>query len=445
MKTIDSIRRLNARLGMSVSWLATGGKWAIEFPKETQRNLKYFFFDGVSASASDSIVTTYITLYLLALGASSASIGLMASLASLSAVFLLIPGAVLVERTGKRKEIVLISSGIIRRFALLLLAFIPLILSGNSAVFAVIALKVVMDGMGNLGIPAWTSMIADIVPLSRRGRFFGNRNMAMGIAAMITTYLVGVLITKIGPPEGYQWALGLSFFFGIISTSFFFRITESNSVDATKSQIAKSSYTLTALISTLKTDQNFMIYCGYAALWTFSINIAAPFFSVYLVQNLNATAAIVGVTALISQMAALPAQKLFGGLADKWGPRKLMMVTGFIIPILPFLWSLTREYWHVYPINAIGGFIWAGYGIGSFNFLLSISPSEQRARYTALYQIAVAGSAAIGAALGGVVSNFTSLMTVFILSGIGRIIAAAIFFKFVHPSSEEQSFFRYAR
>lgn len=89
--------------------VATGGKWAIEFPKETQRNLKYFFFDGVSASASDSIVTTYITLYLLALGASSASIGLMASLASMSAVFLLIPGAVLVDRTGKRKEIVLVS------------------------------------------------------------------------------------------------------------------------------------------------------------------------------------------------------------------------------------------------------------------------------------------------------------------------------------------------
>jgi MFS family permease len=322
------------------------------------------------------------------------------------------------------------------------LAFIPLILSGNSAVYTVIALKVIMDGMGNLGIPAWISMTADIVPLSRRGRFFGNRNMVMGVAAMITTYLVGLLITRIGSPEGYQWALGLSFFLGIISTSFFFHISESNAVDATKTQTIKSSYTFKALISTLQADRNFMIYCAYAALWTFSINIAAPFFSVYLVQNLNATAAIVGVTVLISQMAALPAQKIFGGLADKWGPRKLMMVTGFVIPILPFLWSFTREYWHVYPINVIGGAIWAGYGIGSFNFLLSVTPTEQRARYTALYQIAVAGSAAIGAALGGVVSSFTSLMTVFVLSGVGRIIAAAIFFKFVHPSAEEESYFR---
>jgi MFS family permease len=166
---------------------------------------------------------------------------------------------------------------------------------------------------------------------------------------------------------------------------------------------------------------------------------------VYLVQNLNATAAIVGATALISQMAALPAQKIFGGLADKWGPRKLMLVTGIVIPILPFLWSFTKVYWHVFPINLIGGAIWAGYGIGSFNFLLSVTPTEQRARYTALYQIAVAGSAAIGAALGGVISSFTSLITVFVLSGIGRIVAATIFFKFVHPSAEEEIFFRSTR
>jgi|GEM_PF-831911 len=112
---------------------------------------------------------------------------------------------------------------------------------------------------------------------------------------------------------------------------------------------------------------------------------------------------------------------------------------GAVIPILPFLWALTSKPWHVFPINMLGGVIWAGYGIASFNFLLSFTPAEQRPRYTAIYQIAVAGSAATGAALGGVISNHWALTMVFVLSGIGRFIAAGIFAKFVHPPDEEQA------
>ena len=217
------MRRFNLRLRMSVTQFATGGKWAIEFPRETRHNLKSFFFDGVSASASNSIILTYLTLYLLALGADSTDIGLMTSLASLSAVILLIPGAVLVDRTGKRKQIVLVSGGTIRRFAILLLALVPLAFSGSAAVYIVIALKVIMDGMGNLGLPAWISMTADIVPISKRGRYFGTRNMTMGIAGMLTTFIIGLMITRMGSPNGYQWAMGLSFIIGMISTYFFSR------------------------------------------------------------------------------------------------------------------------------------------------------------------------------------------------------------------------------
>ena len=432
------MRKFNMRLRMSVTQLATGGKWAIEFPRETRHNLKSFFFDGVSASASDSIILTYLTLYLLALGADSTDIGLMTSLASLSAVLLLIPGAVLVDRTGKRKRIVLVSGGSIRRFVILLLALVPLAFSGSAAVYIVIALKIIMDGMGNLGLPAWISMTADIVPISKRGRYFGTRNMTMGIAGMLTTFIVGLMITRIGSPEGYQWAMGLSFIFGMMSTYYFSRINDNKSIESSSPSETKTAYSAKALLSTLQSDRNFMIFCIFTAIWTFSINIAGPFFSVYMVQDLKASAAIVGLTSIIATMSSIPAQKFFGPLADKWGARKLMMVTSLIIPILPFLWFLTREPWHVFPINVLGGAIWAGYNIAAFNFLLSVSPADQRARYTAIYQIAVTGSIALGAALGGVIANYWGLSFIFLISGIGRFFAAGIFAKFVHPSKEEE-------
>ncbi|MBC8334393.1 MAG: MFS transporter [Anaerolineales bacterium] len=439
MKATQTLRIFNTRLRNSVTQFATGGNWAIEFSKGTRHNLRSFFFDGVSASASDSIILTYLTLYLLSLGGGTADVGLMTSLASLSAVLLLIPGAKLVDRTGKRKMIVLMSGGGIRRIAILLLAMVPLAISGKAAIYVVIALMVIMDGMGNLGLPAWISMTADIVPLSKRGRYFGTRNMAMGVSKILTTFIVGLLITRIGSPVGFQWAMGLAFIFGMISTSYFSRINETEFAEKKPFRGKTESYSIKALISTLRSDRNFTLFCIYTAVWTFSLSLAGPFFSVYMVQDLKATAAFVGVTSIVSALSSIPAQKLFGPLADKWGARKLILVTSGIIPILPLMWYFTSEPWHVFPINTIGGALWAGYGIATFNFLLSVSPAEQRARYTALYQISVASSAALGAALGGVVANYLGLNIIFLLSGIGRFMAAGIFAKFVHSPTEEQA------
>ena len=49
-----------------------GGKWAVTQPAEVQHNLRSFWFDGLFASASDAILLTYLTLYVLQLGANEA-------------------------------------------------------------------------------------------------------------------------------------------------------------------------------------------------------------------------------------------------------------------------------------------------------------------------------------------------------------------------------------
>lgn len=320
----------------------------------------------------------YLSLFLLALGASRAQIGLLSALSSLSAALLVLPGAVLVERWGHRKWVCLLSGGGVSRLVLLLLAVVPLFFDAPVAVYVVIALAVIRDAFGNLAVPAWTSLTADIVPLERRGRYFGSRNLAMGGVGLLITYLAGATITALGSPTGYQWTFGAAFVFGAIST-----------------------------------------------------NVAGPFFNVYMVESLRATATIVGVLNAISGLAAMPGQRLFGRLADRWGPRRVQMLTGLLIPLLPFAWALTRQPWHVAPINLAGGFLWAGYSLASFNFLLEVMPEERRALYSALYQIVVTASLAGGAALGGLVAMRWGYVAVFVLSGVGRLIAALLFIRLV--------------
>ena len=52
-------------------------------------------------------------------------------------------------------------------------------------------------------------------------------------------------------------------------------------------------------------DRNFLMLCATAALWNFSLNTAGPFFNIYLVRNLKATALMVGLLSVVSSLASL--------------------------------------------------------------------------------------------------------------------------------------------
>jgi MFS family permease len=420
------------RLRQQAAWLTAGGRWSDRLRPSVRRNLRWFWFDGVFASASDSIVVAYLSLFVLALGATRAQIGLISSLSSLSAALLLLPGAAIVERWGRRKQVVVLSGGGIARVALLLLALAPLAFAGPPAIYIAIALAVVRSATANLGVPAWMSITADIVPLQWRGRYFATRNMAMGLAGMALTLLVGQLIARVGAPGGYQLAMGLAFAIGMASTFSFAHLEEGEPLTASTASQTASRGSQEPLLRHLRAHPDFLSFCATAALWNFSLNIAGPFFNVYLVEDLNASADVVGALNVLSPLAALPGQRLLGPLADRWGPRRVQLITGLLIPLLPWAWALTRSPWHVVPVNLAGGFLWAGYNLANFNFLLDLTPEERRPRYSALYQIVVMTSLAGGAALGGVVAEQWGYATIFVLSGIGRLVAALLFARFVH-------------
>jgi MFS family permease len=416
------------RLNRDISSLTTGGRWAERLSYPAQHNLSCFWLDGFFAISSDNIVLTYLTLYVLALGGTTAQIGAMSALSSLSAALLLFPGAMLVERTGRRKAICVSAGGGVGRLMLLLLALLPFVAPGPAAVYLAMGLSVTRDAFGNLALPAWMALTADIVPLEWRGRYFASRNFAMSIGGMATTFLVGALITRVGGLWGFQLALALAFGLGIVSTYNFSRIREPKAVPAPPPPGGQS---LRSLMAELRAPPGFLALCAATAIWSFSLNIAGPFFTPYMAERLKASAFEIGIFSVVSAVAGLPALRLFGNLADRWGPRRVQLLTGLLIPFVPLTWMLSRQPWHVVPINTISGFLWAGYGLASFNFLLSSTPADRRARYSAIYQIVVTVSLALGAALGGLVATQWGFYAVFFLSGVGRMVGALYFARFV--------------
>jgi MFS family permease len=428
------MNRTSKLLNKTTNWISlfmVGGTWGDSLTQRVKLNLRWFWLDGLFASASDNISVTFISLYILSLGATQGQIGLMNSISNLLGALLLMPGAFLAERIVHRKYICLSCGGGVGRLAQLMLVFVPIVFKGTGMIWIAIALSVARDAFGNLSYPAWVSITNDIVPIDGRGRYFGSRNFVMSITGMVAVLLAGKLITMFVSQTGYQIALGVAFVLGALSTYSYAHINEpilpSNHRESSRLDLRQFFYGL-------KAQPQFVALIITTAFWNLTVNIASPFFGVYMVQNLSFTAAIVGLQTVVSSISALFVQNRLGVLSDRLGSHRVQLISMVLIPLIPFAWILVSQPWHAVIINIFNGVFWAAFNLASFNLMLESIPADQVPRSSAIYQIIVTISLSIGALIGsGLITRWGFIDTLWV-SAFGRVAAAILFgVLFFHP------------
>ncbi len=395
------------------------------------RNLRYFWLDGLFAAISEHFYLGYVALFALAYNASNGQIGFLAASTNLLGMLALFPGAQLVDRAGQRKTVVIWSGGILSRVALLGLALIPALIGQPAvAIMAIVLMNSLRSFFANLANPGWTALVADLVPVTMRGRFFASRNMAMGLAALVIAPLAGQIILTINAWSGsffagYQATFVLAFLFGMISAIAFRQIQEPAPTQATHRPHQRGD-----LRRAMRDNTGFFGLVISALVWNMALQVAAPFFNVYLVSEFQATPLTIGILAGIATLTALVGQRVFGQLLDRKGAIWVQMVTGLIIPLAPLAWALISAPWQVGIINTFSGFLWAGYNLANFNLLLELTPDEQRPRAVALFQTSVFGSAVVGPIVGGFLADAIGFKYIFGISSAGRYVGTVLFILF---------------
>lgn len=402
--------------------------------KRIQRALWLFWLDGLLVSASVSLVSSYLVLYALEFGATSSQIGLMSTIIGVASMMALLPGAQLAERWIDPKRAVLIFSRGIGQLVWVALGALPFFLTGQPAVYGVLALRATRAFTMQASNPAWTMLSGRIVPRWLRGKFFAARNIAKQVAALLVVPAAGWLIDRLGFPLGYQICFALATVVGVGAFWAYARIPfEPDQEEAQAAEAPQNGETW----SSAEDRRNYWTFCATSACWTFSVQIAAPFFSVYLVQVLGATAGIVGTLAAVQNLAALPGQVLYGRLLDKRGIKRTFAFSGLLIPLMIWSWLLVRSPWGVLPIRIAAGFLFAGYNLSNFNMLLSATPQVHRTRHIALYRTITQVSVAVAPLLGGLIVDRFGFLPVFALSGAGRLTSMLLLMRFVREPQKQ--------
>jgi MFS family permease len=391
--------------------------------------MKLFLLDGFFVGSLETIILHYLPLFALAYGASNGQIGLLGAAASLGAATASLPGAWLSSKWRYRKPFVLLTRGGGSHLLLLLFALLPLVAGQLTIVAVIIAAATMRSFVFFMGEGAWTSLAADLVPEAMRGRFFGSRNLLIGLGGLAGVGSVALLLAGLGPGSEWTavWLVALAM--GIGSSVLYSRIPERELADQRSPQTESGG-----LLGVFK-DYRFRRFGVSVVVWNVSLYMAAPFFNVHLVKNLGASPLWVGGLLAVAAGFGLVGQTAIGRMVDSRGARRVIVLCGTGVAMLPLMWYFVTAPWQVIGINAAGGVLWAGYLLATFSFLLAISPPGQQRYYAAAYATLVYLSTTLGPLLGGALAAAYGIKATFIASGVGRVAATALLAALVREES----------
>ena len=412
-----------------------GPPHADELDANARPNRRLLWVDGLISNVSESFVTSFVNPFVMTLGATNGQIGVLSATASLASALGLLPGARLSERSGRRKLIVVLTGGLAGRLILIALAALPLFLGSPAVIYAVIAFLALRAFINQLGYPAWSALVADLVPKAIRGRYLGARNIGLAVAALIFTPVAGYVIERVGGARGYQVSLILAAITGLAATAVFARIKEPQP-NHPDNRVAAPDVTSLDLI---RGNSQFAVFTGVALIWNLALMIAGPFFSVHLVRALHGTPIQIGILAAFYSVGNILGQRLWGRLNDRHGAAWVMRLTGLLVPLAPIAWSVAPGPWWLIPVELMSGFMWAGYLLANFNLLLGLAPESQRERFVAVYQTVVFGAACVGPLIGGLLADAIAIPHLMRLSAAGRLLAALVFLRAFRTDRESDA------
>jgi len=396
-----------------------------------RRSLDYSIAEGSFASIMITVFDNYITPFAVALKATAPQIGLIRSLPQLLGAFVQLFVPELSDRLHVRKKIVMLAAFFQALTCLLLFAAALWIRKVEFVIFSV----ALYGFFGAVITPLWASWMGDLVPQQERGRYFGKRTAITGVITFFSIVLFGVFLEisrvfqQIPITTAFALIFVVAFIARLMSWQFFRRMYEP------KYEVSPTSYFTFFDFLKRMPSNNFGRFVIFAFLMSIAVQISAPFFAVYVLQELHYNYIQYTVYTFAFAVASFVFMYYWGRHSDLYGNRMIFAITGLLTPILPLLWLLSKNFWAITVIQIFGGFIWAGFNLSTSNYIYDAVTPQKRARIFAYYSIMTGVGIFLGASIGGLLYQFidkpwlfsSKFHLLFFISGLARLVVVILF------------------
>jgi MFS family permease len=403
----------------------------------SRRTQTLSIWEGALWSVMWGFGETYIAPFAIFLHASNLAMAFVGTGPVLIAAAAQLAGSALLDRTGRRMPIMLAGAAI-QGLSYLPLFLLPVLLPSGGVPALLTAMTVCFFSLG-ISVPAWMSLMGDVVDPSDRGRYFSDRTRIILCVMLVSMLLAGGTI-NLWKNAGHP-AAGFGFLFGIaclarLISLFFMR----RHYDAPLHRDHDSAYFSFFDFVRATPRSNFAQFTFTVALMNGTAQIAGPFFAVYMLRDLHWSY----LQFTINMAVFLLAQTLFvrwwGSISDRHGNRSVLVATSWLMPLLPLLWIFSQNYFVLLLAQVLSGACWSGFNLAAGNFVYDAVTQAKRARVFSYYNLlnglfSVGGAVLIGAPLaehapsvfhlGPVrITLISSLPVVFFVSAAARALAA---------------------
>ncbi len=399
------------------------------YNKFTTKALRLSIIDGSFSAVMASLCGGIFLMgfILKVLDASAGQVGIIASLpmfANLTQLF----GSYIIEKTGKSKQLCVTSIAVSRALwvVIVLLPFRIFAPVSDYRIWIVVFVIGLSSLFASLAGVSWISWMSDIVPADVRGAYFGRRNMITSFFGMVFVLLGGWFINywELSRPDNLQAGFVIVFAAGVaagLSSIIFLRsVPEPEGPARTGKEKLSSSRFLLPL-----RDRNFIKLILYVSIWIFAVNLAAPFYGVYMINTLKIDFSTLTVFGTAATVATLLMMKIWGPITDMLGNKPVVILSSLLLAAVPLVWLTAIPGIYYVPVmtaHILTGAFMAGAGLSQFNILIKLSPQAGRSVFLALYAAITGLTGALaplaGGALAGSLGNFSPVIFGQTLTGL---------------------------
>ena len=401
-----------------------------------KRSLRYSTLDGIFASIMLGIGDSFMTPYALAMGASAGLIAVLASVPMLVSSLVQLRSAPMVERLGSRMS--LINPAVFLQSLLWIpIIAIPYVFESHRALYLVF-FYTIFASMGAFAFPPWSSLMADHIAETERGKFFGWRNRLLGAVNVASMLLAGVTLYfynaaaggNNGPQGiirkflGFTAIFTVAFLARLISWKFLIKMYEPPLVIK-----EEHKFTFKAFLKRMRRS-NFGRFVAFAASMNFAVFIGAPFLPVYMLRDLKFNYLLYTMITMTATLTMLLAMNHWGSHADHVGNRRVLRLTSFFIPLIPVLWLFSHNVAYLLFVQIFAGFFWAGFNLSASNFIYDAVTPEKRTRCIAYFNVINGLAVVSGSLFGGYLLKVMpplwgyKILGVLLISGLMRFLSA---------------------
>jgi MFS family permease len=397
---------------------------------EREQSMLTSIKEGRLWSVMQGFTSSYIGAFAIAMNTSTTLIGIISTLPDLigSILQLSVTRILTIFRSRKRMLFVLAFAQALLWLPLLL---VPYLFNRNPIMILVFATLV--STMGLLLNPIWNSLMADIIPIDERGRYFGRRNKIVNLIVFVSTVAAGFILEFFKPINifiGFAALFGMAFISRLGSAYYLNKL-----LDVPHDQKNITKVTFLQFIKHLR-ETNYGNFTIYVAIIKFALFLSAPFYAVYMLVYLHYSYIQFMLISVASVIGAFLSMEFWGRIGDRYGSKNVLLAGGLMISIAPISWYFSSTFYFLIFIEFFSGISWSAFNLASSNFILDSTDKTTRIKFISYFNVFIAFTAFIGAYTGSQIEylfpanvNGTSLPYIFLMSGLIRGLASIIFFK----------------